>query len=278
MARSNRRRVAAARRRVPGKGKTFGPKAPPKVAHLSKPLKAAINRVVHGNIETKYVAQALQRPDGGSILNAYTGFTSGITGTSEIYACLPVLSEGTAGHQRAGEYVNPVKARVHLNIVSTQNYLKNADIMVYAFFLEAIAVKDLAGYGNIPIQQLLDNGQGSVVTFDGTSVTSLYKVNTRAFRVIKVVKKRIITNVGGGLTTSLPPVAWDHTLNHHAVTVNIPVPKRLGYASDGSLYPVNHAPFMVLGFVDNGYHGDTAPGITESVLVEGRSELWYKDA
>jgi len=208
----------------------------------------------------------------------FTGFTSAITSTAEIYACLPVVAEGTAGHQRAGEYVFPVKARVHLNIVSTQNYLKNADIMVYAFFLESLSVKDLAGYGNIPIQQLLDNGQGSVVSFDGTSGTSLFKINTRAFRVIKVVRKRIITNVAQTVSSATTSVPQDPSQDHHAVSLNIPVPKKLVYASDGSLYPSNYAPFMVLGFIDNTWHGDTAPGLTESVTVEGRSELWYKDA
>jgi len=64
-----RRRAPALRRRAP-----FKKRSTKRVAKLSKPIKAAINRVVHGNVETKYVAQALQVPNGTFILNAFHWF------------------------------------------------------------------------------------------------------------------------------------------------------------------------------------------------------------
>jgi len=246
-------------------------------ARVSKPLKTAINRLISGQMETKYRAESLRVP-GGSTLTAFTGFSSAITGTGEIYSLLPTLSEGAGSFQRNGVVVFPKKLRVHLNIVSTQNNLKNADYMVYAFFLQSVSVKALANYTAIPITQLMEDGAGSYTSFDGTSQTSLYKINNESFRVIRVIKKRIMFNVPQVTSGIVGSVDQDPSQDHHDVSLDIPLPKKLVYATQTSSYPDNFAPFMVLGFIDNTWNGDNAPGITESVQVQGRSELWYKDA
>jgi len=262
------------------KNRTFRrrPARKDKVAKVSKPLKNAINQIVNGQQETKYRAQTLNNGSGSSVLTAFTGFTSGITGTGEIYSLIPALNQGDGSFQRQGTMVYPKKLRVHLNICSTQNNLKNADYMVYAFFLEAVAVKDFANYTAIPITSLMDDGAGGHTSFDGTSQTSLYKVNSQAFRVIRVLKRRIIYNVPQVLSSQTSSVAQDPTQDHHSVSLDIPIPKKYVYPTEASAYPVNHAPFFCLGFIDNTWNGDNAPGATESVQVQGRSELWYKDA
>jgi len=250
-----------------------------RVARLSKPLKNAVKQVIAGTMETKYRAQTLRSGSGSSVLTAFTGFSSAITGTGELYSLIPQLNQGDGSFARTGTVVFPKKLRVHMNIVSTQNNLKNADYMVYAFFLEAVAVKDFANYTAIPITSLMDDGAGSHTSFDGTSQTSLYKINSQAFRVIRLLKKRIIYNVpqvSSGFPTG--SVAQDPSQDHHSVSLDIPLPKKLVYPTEGSAYPVNYAPFFCLGFIDNTWNGDNAPGITESVQVQGRSELWYKDA
>ena len=249
-----------------------------KVAKISRPLKNAIKRVVAGTQETKYRAEALRCPNGLSTLNEMTVFTSGITGTGEIYSLLPQLNEGNASWERNGTTVFPKKLRVKINLVSTQTNLKNSDYMVYAFFLESTSVKAIANYTAIPITQLLEDGAGAHSQFDGTALTSLYKIDNNTFKVIKVIKKRMIYNVPIGPLAGAAAVAQDHTTNHHSMTLDIPVPKRLLYPTETATYPTNFAPFMVLGFIDNTYYGDNAPGATEFVYVEGRSELWYKDS
>jgi len=245
---------------------------------LSKPLKNAISNVINGTMETKYRAESLRRPDGNNLLTNFRQFTSAVTSVNEIYSLLPTLSEGAGSFQRNGVIVFPKKLRVHLNIVSTQSNLINADYMVYAFFLHAVAVKDLANYTAIPITSLMENGSGGFTTFDGTSQTSLYKINDQAFRVIRVIKKRIIYNVPIGAAALAQAVAQDHTQDHHNIQFDVPLPKRFVYPNETASYPTNFAPIMVLGFIDNTWRGDTAPGATESVSVEGRSELWFKDA
>ena len=258
-------------------GKKTANRRTKRVGKVSKPLKNAISRIVNGTMETKYRSESLRIP-GGANLSAFTGFTSGITGTGEIYSLLPTLAEGAGSFQRDGTVVFPKKLRVHLNICSTQNNLKNADYMVYAFFLEAVSVRFLQNYTAIPITQLLDDGAGARVQFDGTSQTSLYGINKHDFRIIRVIKKRIIYNVPIGPAAGMAAVAQDPSQDHHSVSLDIPVPKKLMYPTENNSYPTNFAPFMVLGFVDNTWNGDLAPGITESVQVQGRSELWFKDA
>lgn len=240
---------------------------------VSPSLKTAINRIVHGSQETKYRAQTLRNFGNSSVLTDFTGFTSAITGTGEIYSLIPAISMGDGSFARVGNVINPLKLRVHLNICTTQNKSTNTDWMVYAFFLECPQVKDIANSSAIPITQLLDNGAGSHVQFDGTSQTSLYRINTNVFKVIRVIKKRLIWNYDSSFT--LPQ---DPSQNHHSVSLDIPVPKKYTYAQESAAYPSNHAPFFCLGFIDNTASGDTAPGATASVMVEGRSELWYKDA
>lgn len=249
-----------------------------KVARVSKPLKRAILNITNGQQETKYRAQTLRNASGSSVLTAFTGFTSGITGTGEIYSLIPQLNQGDGSFARQGVVVYPKKLRVHLNICSTQNNLKNADYMVYAFFLECPQVKDFANSSAIPITSLMDDGAGSHTTFDGTAPTSLYGINRQAFRVIRVLKKRIIYNVPQVVSSQTQSVAQDPSQDHHSVSVDIPVPKKFVYNTEGSAYPNNYAPFFCLGFIDNTWNGDNAPGATESVQVQGRSELWYKDA
>ena len=249
-----------------------------RVAKLGKPMKRAIKSLINGTQETKYRAQTLRNASGSSELTEFVGFSSGITGTGEIYSFIPALNQGDGSYQRQGVVVFPKKLRVHLNICSTQNNLKNADYMVYAFFLESPQVKDFANSSAIPITSLMDDGAGSHTTFDGTAQTSLYTINRQSFRVIRVLKKRIIYNVPQVYSSQTQSVAADRTLNHHSVTLDIPLPKKFVYSTEASSWPNNYSPFFCLGFVDNTWHGDTAPGITESVQVEGRSELWFKDA
>ena len=249
-----------------------------RVAKLGKPMKRAIKSLINGTQETKYRAQTLHNASGSSVLTEFTGFTSGITGTGEIYSLIPALNEGTGSWQRDGVVVFPKKLRVHLNIVSTANNLKNADYMVYAFFLECPQVKDFANSSAIPITSLMDDGNGSHTSFDGTSATSLYTVNRQSFRVIRVIKKRIIYNVPQVVSSQTQSVAQDPSINHHSVSLDIPLPKKFVYATEAASWPNNYAPFFCLGFIDNSWYGDHAPGLTESVQVEGRSELWFKDS
>ncbi|UAU47034.1 VP2 [Chicken proventriculitis-associated circular virus 28] len=249
-----------------------------RVARVSKPLKRAILNITNGHQETKYRAHTLTNASGSSNIGVFTGFTSGITGTGEIYSLIPTLNQGDGSFQRQGVVVFPKKLRVHLNICSTQNNLKNADYMVYAFFLECPQVKDFANSSAIPITSLMDDGAGSHTTFDGKSQTSLYTVNRQAFRVIRVLKKRILYNVPIGPSAGQAAVAQDPSQDHHSVSLDIPVPKKFVYNTESSAYPNNYAPFFCLGFIDNTWNGDTAPGATESVQVQARSELWYKDA
>lgn len=265
MKRKNTRR----NRRAPRKGRA---------TRVSKPLKVAIKRMINGTQETKYRAQTLRNASGSSILTAFTGFTSGITGTGEIYSLLPALNQGDGSFARQGVVVYPKSLRVHLNICSTQNNLKNADYMVYAFFLECPQVKDFANSSAIPITSLMDDGAGSHTQFDGTSQTSLYTVNRQSFRVIRVIKKRIIYNVPQVYSSQTQSVAQDPSQDHHSISLSIPLPKKLVYPTEAAAHPNNYAPFFCLGFIDNTWNGDNAPGATESVQVQGRSELWYKDA
>lgn len=255
--------------------KSRRPRKNKRVAKVSLPLKRAITRIVKGSQELKYCARSLRNYSSSSLLSNFTSFTSAITGTGETYSLIPFITQGDQSWSREGNVIYPKKLRVHLNICSTQAATANADYMVYAFFLECPQVRDFANSSAYPITTLMDNGTGTNTQFDGTSATSLYKVNTNVFKVLRVIKKRLIWNY----PTSVGSTTQDPSQNHHSISLDIPIPvKKYVYADDSTFYPVNHAPFFCLGFIDNTKDGDTAPGASSHVSVQGRSELWYTDA
>jgi len=247
-----------------------------KVAKVSRPLKQAINKIVRGTQELKYVGRSLRNYSNSSLLSNFNQFSSAITGTGETYSLIPYIVQGDNGHSREGNVVYPKKLRVHLNICASQTQTANIDYMVYAFFLECPQVRDFANSSAFPITSLMDDGSGTMTTFDGTSATALYTINKKVFKVLRVIKKRMIWNYPSALSST----TQDPSQNHHSISLDIPIPvKKYTYADDNTFYPNNHAPFFCLGFIDNTKDGDTAPGgLTGKVSVQGRSELWFTDS
>jgi len=238
-------------------------------------MKKAVQKVVRGNIETKFCMTPIQMASGLGSLNLFTGFTSGITSTAEIYSLLPIVNQGSDSFQRLGDNIRPTRLNVKLNIAAYGSYLKSFDQTVYVWFLTCDAVKTISNFSAMPITQMLDNGQGAAIPFDGTSMVALQPLNKKVFKLLKLTKKRIIINLAG---SNISQTMTDKTHTHHSLSFNIPVPKVLQYNNYNDPYPQNYAPVMVIGFVDNTDSGDTAPGSGYTVMVEGSVGLYYKDA
>ena len=281
-----RRKRNQTRRNVPKKMTTMTSHKP--TPHLSAPVSRAVQQIVRRSQETKYVANFCEEPNSlTNIMSTYRSFSTAITGTGEIYAAIPRVTIGstTNSHTRMGDRISPTKAYVNFNItldgrVNTQAY----DRTLHIFLMEARSVKHLSNYSAIPIITMLDNGDGTDTSFSGQTNTALLPINTRNFKVLKHYKRCFVKSWGlpdsgsGGSSVTTTSVTSPNPLDC-AVNVRLPVklPKVLKYGSDAGAYPINSAPFFVIGWVRNDHLGDIASNNVD-ILVEARTHMYFKDS
>jgi len=246
-------------------------------------MKTAVMKLIKGNEETKYRAEDLVIP--GSVLpslGTFQQFSSGITGTGELYACLPRLTQGTDDFNRIGNSVVPVSCHVDAILnCTTSNNNQSVDVWAHVFVLQATAVKSLDNLSAVPITQLLEDGAGGYIAADGTTNMTQYPVNRTAFKVLHHKRIRLYKPFGQQNNRAAPSAGGtDGTIaactGNKRVRLNIPLPKKLKYDIASQSYPVNSAPFFCVAWEYNDASGDSAP-IT-SIYVQARTHLRYKDA
>lgn len=240
-------------------------------------VKAAVKKIVSSVGESKFVAQTIQRPDGLITLNNYTGFSSAINTTNEIYAALPLLAQGAGDAQRTGDTVTPTRCYLDLNICSTAfNNAGSVDKTVHVFLMTCKSVKSLPNFSAIPITELLAIGNGTNGPFNGTSQAQTLPVNSKLFTVLAHKQFRMAKTYGLLNTAVLADAAYQVGPSFKRLRLNVKLPKVLKYSDDTDEYPTNSAPFLVIGYTRNDSSGDTAPTPVDT-YVEGRVCMFYKD-
>jgi len=238
-----------------------------------------VRAIVRKEADTKFVAQSIQRPDGGSVLNTYTGFSSAINTVNEIYACLPEVPVGasTTSFTRQGDRISPIRCYIDLNIVATSaNAIGAVDKMVHVFVLTSKSVKSLDNYTAIPITELLDIGNGTNGPFNGASMSQTLPVNSKEFNVLHHKSFRMTKGMGLANTSIQTSAVITPSSSFRRVRLNVKLPKTLVYGNDSTSYPTNSAPFLVIGYTSCDQNGDTAPTAVDT-YVEGRVCMSYKD-
>jgi len=231
--------------------------------------------------ETKYRAEPLRNGSGASILNQWTAFSTAITGTGELYSCMPRVSQGTDDHQRIGNRLTPKSCRVKLDmVIGTWDDNSSFDLTVHVFFLTCPQVRAWANYTAIPITTMLNNGDGTNVSFDGTVLHGQHPINNAEFKVIKHKTFRMVKGFGKAMsTTSASAGATDAVIAPSAqywrLNQKIPLPKALKYETAGQEYPTNAAPFMCIGFTRN---NEDPRGVSNHfIYAQGQTQMLYKD-
>jgi hypothetical protein len=256
------------------------PKKKVRKATAGPALKQAIQKVIAGTSETKYVMGQIRATDfvvTAPTLDLPTGFTSAITSTRELYALIPQISEGAGVHQRVGDTIQPTSLTINLRFAFPFNdSQQSGDVTAHMFVLSAKSVKSLNNLSAVPITLLLDNGQGSAASFDGTNQHAMWKVNTNAFTVHKYKRIRFqktegLVNggtLGNGQTCMNPS-------QHHVVRFRVPLPKKLKYLLNSETYPTNSAPFLCIGYTQN--DTSNSAGLL-AVYAQGNCMLHFKDS
>lgn len=243
---------------------------------MKRNLTQEVKKIVEGTQETKLVIKSPYNFNSGTDLEQFTNFTSAITSTSEVYALIPNLTQGSDDHQRVGNQIQPKSLTTYVNVTLVNG---SASVYVDFFFCTAKAVKFQGLNATVPTGQLLNDGQGANVNYDGTSYTSLLPINKSEFTVIKRKRVKLQSALGdpntalsggGGASTSVFPYS-------KSFSVKIPLPAKLLYEDNLKQYPSNSYPFMMVGFCGTDTYGNTAP-TSARVQVQAQSQLYYKDA
>lgn len=246
-----------------------------KTKGLTATQKVQVKALVAAPAETKYVSEPLLANGSSSNLGTWTDFSTAITGVGEIYYCLPRSQQGTDECNRIGNTISPTSCRVKLDITTEPSDNNSFDYMVHVFFLTCPQVKSMNNFTAIPITTLLAKGDGTNVSFDGTQIRAQYPVNTAEFRVIKHRKFRLMKGFGQAISPAALDAVNSQTTQYVHLDQRIPLPKKLKYEANNSVYPTNAAPFMVIGWTRN--NADPGAVSNKFIKVLGQVQMSYKD-
>jgi hypothetical protein len=255
---------------------------------MARPLtttqKSQVKAIVQGEAETKYVSNALTIPNTAvNNLGNFVGFSTAITGTGEIYGCVPITSQGTGDHNRVGNKIKPTSCRVKLDI-AVKDHVDNSalDRTVHVFLLSSKSVKSLDNFTAIPITLLMDKGDGTQTSFDGTTYNAQLPINRKEFTVHKHKVFRLVSGFGKSIgTTSASAGTTDSVISpsysYARISMKVPLPKTLIYDRQSSTYPTNSAPFLVIGYTKNDNDGQSHVSM-DYISVLGQVQMYYKDS
>jgi len=240
-----------------------------------------IKKVVQGLQETKLKIGAPTNYNSGTTLEDFTQFSTAITGTSELYNLIPPVTIGDDDYQRIGNQIQPTK--LYVKVQCALGALASSSVYVDFWFLHSKNIKDARQTAQIPIQKLLNDGNGQNVPYDGTSYTAMLPLNKSEFTIIK--HKRILLKKPYGDPQGLysgagaPPASvYSLAANTKTFTITIPLPTKLLYEQRTDYVPTNTFPFMAVGFTAADQFGGSALTPTLPIYVQAQSQLYYKDA
>lgn len=239
----------------------------------AKLVRAVAKKVVHDNIEDKYVRGEIAA-GGQPVL-----FNAAITSPSEQYSLLPTLVQGVDSNQRIGDKIRPVSLRIDMYVTANGTLTTSMLQRVRIFMLEDRTLRNFVSLTASPVgTQLLDFG-GFLGGFSGLPNTDLVRVNKRRYKVIRDMSVTLCK--GTGLTPNTGGINGTQTFvspqQYHRFSIKIPTPAVLHYANPSDPYPTNFAPFLLAGYTQP--DGDLAPDASvQKVAIQFSSHLDYEDA
>lgn len=219
--------------------------------------------------ETKHIAKDIWQR---------VGFNNSI-GSSDMYDLLPPLSQGTGEYQRVGARVSPtyftLKGQLAINTNEERSLVPELRLMV----LNAKAYKNYVALNGAGIKlalanTLLEVGDGTKTSYDGSVIRHDYPINNDVFTVLHDKKYKLASSYAA---VSNQRTA-DDTRRYVNFTLKVKLPKTLMYEDAGGLgvtYPQNAAPFIALGFC---YPDDTTPSdLLTPIIGNLHARMTYED-
>jgi len=262
---------------------------------LSKPVTAAVKRIVKGTQETKMVSWF------GSPLYDGVWTTTGITpqngfitsNATDLLRIIPYVPQGLGDNERVGQSITPVSMRIHCKVLLTPtlqggsgvNNGYSYNVTCIAYCLQHVSLKTYQALAaRNDFTQLLQIGNGSTVGFSGKYEYSTLPVESGYYRVLKVKKINLRSSgntLPGGSPANVASNNNSHQTTHEWVwDITKAIPKRLTFPENtappaGLNDPLNAAPFWCVGY----YNMDNTPNTQPTQVFQQYSAfLKYKDA
>jgi len=276
-------------------GKTTVIKKAPrkKVAKVSKPMRAAIERVVNGEIETKYVVENEGNGYGPfQVVNTLNSVFTAQGNMNNLQTFIPPISSGPDSAQLSGSKITNVRGATHFEfelIPLSEGVDPTRNVVVVLYLLESKSAKSVQALKNLPQTDLLRKGQSSDNDWDNASgLRALQLLNEPLGTAWRGTKKVFHFTKNQGV------VQGDNGSNQAPNT--LPGGNRKSYthrwgremlrydeSANGSLFgvsPINYAPCwgVVAYYADGNSSVPATPTAGMGVNVSWRSEMYYKDA
>lgn len=231
-----------------------------------------IQRVINKNVETK---QAFT-------LMAPTSFNAGISGTGDVLALIPGISNGSFDNQRIGDQIQAKSMKIQGAVVWNPSAAifgsyNSARIAVRIMIVQPKAYNnqsDVTSFSSTWMPTLLKRG-GTTVAFTGTLNDLWTPINTDA--ITKYYDR--IYYLNGYYNTGPSNVQLIGSTRQFTARLKFRgAGKRFRYDANFSsgILPTNFAPVMIIGYANmNGTGPDT---VSTAITVQYDSTLLYKDA
>lgn len=243
--------------------------------------KQIVRKLLGKQVETKY------RGDWYRTVWAY--MNSQILGANQWYPCLPSVLQGTDEHQRVGDSVVPkkIQTKILLRLIpeDVDAQFKQADakdvsvVIYYGYVRRHKSIPDVMAASADVCNNLLDYGDGTNTTFDGTMENSQLPLNVRAVNM----KRKVIRLVKGhGNANSQSADGRDTQLGfpyreQATVTLRFKHKSKFKYDASADPYPQDYAPVVAFGYITNGQEYPPNAGGTSPVQYKILNQMWYTD-
>lgn len=243
-----------------------------------KRLNSLVKKIVRGQAETKYVADAYDK-NGVAALPAVWNLTALGIGAARFLPMIPRTTQGVDDNNRLGDTISPSG-----KIKTTLNFAINDDVQVSQQILVTIyygVTKDRKSWDNqnpLSTAQFLDEGDGTNTspTFNRQTAMLPVQRDLVSFKKIQFVLSKAVGTTGGDAGTG--NAAANAGRSFRAITLTHTPPKKLKYSVQNDTYPSNYAPgfFIQLCYADGALPADAAH-LDGIVNVTARTHMWFKD-
>lgn len=237
-----------------------------KVAKLTKPVKAAVNKLINSKKEKKFATR----------FSGDVGFNSSISAT-EVYQLVPALPQGVGQNQRIGDSVRPTSLIVNVSIRAT-GYQSALVAMGRLFIIEDLTNSTAQGITvNPDMNQLLDAGN-NVHAYDGTHQWEMVPVNRNRFKVHTDKTFKIEKGYGEEANVGnsyISPQQCISTHQQYHFKIRVPLKKVWKYDNDADSYPSNQSIWLCMGYVNA---SGTVDVTTQAISATFNSAVYFTDA
>lgn len=262
-------------------------------AAVSRPMKKAIERIVNGEIETKYVVENSGNGYGPfQIVNKISSVFTAQGDMNNIQTFIPPIDNGPDSAQLTGSKITNVRGATHFEfelLGPSPGSDPTRNVVVVLYLLESKSAKSVQALKNLPQLDLLRKGQSSTNDWDSASGLRPLQLKNEPLGPAWRGSKRIFhfTKNQGTVQGDSGPSQAPNTLpggNRRSYTHRWSREMLRYDESAGSLFgvsPINYAPcWAAVAYYSDG--SDTIPPAGDTVgmgvNVSWRSEMYYKDA